>query len=230
MDRYPIMKGGPDAAIVERRFPRIDGRPPSGSAMAQTAAERAACQADFEKFCPASRPAAAGRSSGGRRMPAKQLDKLTSARRSSKRTCRNSGAGDCPERLKPRPLHLADGIGTEILQARLREIAWRISACPPDSASPYKVFASDDLLLLVLGQRRLQRECRCTRAQEQVGPEHRVWRTRDVDELGAREEFQEMAYLAVWLGTSAICAPRKQRKLLDEGKLMRAPAPPLVRS
>jgi hypothetical protein len=45
----------------------------SGSAMAQTAAERAACQADFEKFCPGVEPGG-GR---GEECLAKDLDKLT---------------------------------------------------------------------------------------------------------------------------------------------------------
>jgi hypothetical protein len=44
-----------------------------GVALAQTAAERAACQADFEKFCPGVEPGG-GR---GEECLAKDLDKLT---------------------------------------------------------------------------------------------------------------------------------------------------------
>jgi hypothetical protein len=72
-DRHPIMKGVPVRPLPNAVFLGLIGAVLSGSAVAQTAAERAACQADFEKYCEGVTPG------GGRVVEclAKQLDKLT---------------------------------------------------------------------------------------------------------------------------------------------------------
>ena len=135
-----------------------------------------------------------------------------------------AAGGKWQAQLTVDPLHLAHGVGGEILQPHFREVAGR----NPGSIRQIvhlrrEIFAGDDLLLLVLGQWRLQGERTLQFArQKQVGPEHDFRRTGDVDELGARKQFQEVADARRMARRLEQKSPpaRNESKLLDEGELM----------